>query len=180
MTRKAHGACPEMSDLQSKIDLAFGTAERQGITLCTAESCSAGALATAFAKAKKADKVFVGGVVAYTKAAKARLLGVSPVLIKERTAVCAPVAEEMAIGAATRSGARLGVSITGVAGPTEDEDGNPVGLIFCAVASADGKKCCRQLTLASKDPKENVHSACIAAVELLLEYMAQGAAGNAP
>jgi hypothetical protein len=53
------------------------------------------------------------------------------------TAVSAEVAEAMAKGAIRRFNADLGVSITGVAGPEPDEDGNPVGLVYCAVARSE-------------------------------------------
>jgi PncC family amidohydrolase len=79
----------------------------------------------------------MGGVVTYTKEMKIRALGVPAELIVRGTAVCADVAEAMARGACRLSGASLGVSITGVAGPKPDEDGNPVGLVYCSVPRAD-------------------------------------------
>ena len=82
----------------------------------------------------------MGGVVAYTKEMKIRALGVPAELIQRGTAVCADVAEAMARGACRLSGAKLAVSITGVAGPEPDEDGNPVGLIYCSVARPDASK----------------------------------------
>lgn len=76
--------------------------------------------------------------MAYTKQMKERMLGVPPQLLQEKTAVCGPVAEAMAIGVLLKSAATVAVSITGIAGPDEDEDededGNPVGLVYCAVA----------------------------------------------
>ena len=94
-----------------------------GMTIATAESCSAGRLAQALAKAEGASKHYLGGVVAYTKEMKERMLGVPPRLLQEETAVCGPVAEAMAIGVLLRSRATVSVSITGVVGPDEDEDG---------------------------------------------------------
>jgi PncC family amidohydrolase len=91
-------------------------------TIVTAESCSAGMLALAFAKGEGASQHFMGGFVTYTKQMKSRVLSVPPSLLREKTAVCGEVAEAMAIGALLRSGAALAVSITGVVGPTEDED----------------------------------------------------------
>jgi nicotinamide-nucleotide amidase len=99
--------------------------------IVTAESCSADTLALAFSKGEGASQHFLGGFVTYTKEMKARVLGVPPLLLQEKTAVCGEVADAMAIGALLRSGASVAVSVTGVAGPTEDEDGNPVGLIYC-------------------------------------------------
>lgn len=75
----------------------------------------------------------------YTKEMKAAVLGVSEKLLKDKGAVCAEVAEAMAVGAFLRSPADLAVAITGVAGPEPDEDGNPVGLVYCAVVKQAGK-----------------------------------------
>ena len=56
----------------------------------------------------------------------------------EKGAVCAEVAQEMAQGARRVLGCDLAVSVTGVAGPDPDERGNPVGLVFTALAAPDG------------------------------------------
>ena len=116
-------------------------------TIVTAESCSAGMLALAFAKGEGASQHFMGGFVTYTKEMKSRVLGVPPSLLQEKTAVCGEVAEAMAIGALLRSGASVAVSVTGVAGPTEDEDGNPVGLVYCGVARKEGGHKTRQVAV---------------------------------
>ena len=110
----------------------------QGVTVTTAESCTAGALAHLLANAPGAGEVFHGGFVVYSKAQKTAALGVSPELIAEHTAVSASVAQAMAEGALQRSPADLAVSITGVLGPDTDEDGNPVGLIYIGLAKRNG------------------------------------------
>ncbi len=142
-------------------------AKAHGMTICTAESCSAGRLATLFAGMEGASMAFQGGVVAYTKSAKMRLLAVPELALREGTAVCAAVAEAMALGAVTKSGATLGVSITGVAGPEPDEDGNPVGLVYCGVARSDGSTRHIKLELPGKDPDAIVEEACAAGLTLL-------------
>jgi len=114
-------------------------AKSNRLTICTAESCSAGRLALALSKGEGASQHLMGGVVAYTKEMKIRALGVPAELIQSGTAVCADVAEAMARGARRLSGATLAVSITGVGGPEPDEDGNPVGLFYVAAALSNGK-----------------------------------------
>jgi nicotinamide-nucleotide amidase len=111
-----------------------------GLTLVTAESCTAGRLAAALSEAPGAADQFHGGFVTYTKRAKTKLLGVDEILLREKGAVCAEVAEAMAAGALLRSTADIAVSVTGVAGPEPDEDGNPVGLIYCAGAKRGAAK----------------------------------------
>jgi nicotinamide-nucleotide amidase len=111
---------------------------RCGWSVVTAESCTAGELANHLSKIDGASTHFHGGIVAYTKDMKTAALGVPAALLREKTAVCADVASAMAKGALGRSPADVAVSVTGVAGPQPDEDGNPVGLIYCAVARRGG------------------------------------------
>jgi PncC family amidohydrolase len=77
-------------------------------------------------------------VVAYAKRMKEEMLGVPHDLLRDKSAVCAEVAQAMARGILTRCSADLAVAITGVVGPETDEDGNPVGLIYCACARRAG------------------------------------------
>ena len=112
--------------------LALACARRLGIV--TAESCTSGLLANALSEAPGAAELLHGGFVTYTKANKTAALGVPADLLRRRGAVCPEVATAMADGALARSPADVAIAITGVAGPDKDEDGNPVGLVFIAVA----------------------------------------------
>jgi nicotinamide-nucleotide amidase len=113
-------------------------ASAAGLTLATVESCTAGALAVLLADAPDAGSTFHGGFVVYTKQNKAAALGVPARLIATKSAVSPEVAKAMAIGALDRCPADIAVAITGVAGPTPDEDGNPVGLVYIAAARRGG------------------------------------------
>ena len=107
------------------------------MSIVTAESCTAGRLAALLSEAPGAAEYLHGGFVTYTKLNKTRSLGISAALLEQKGAVCCDVAVAMAEGALARSPADVAVSITGVAGPDPDEDGNPVGLVFIAVARHD-------------------------------------------
>ena len=144
-------------------------AKTNRLTICTAESCSAGRLALALSKGEGASQHLMGGVVAYTKEMKIRALGVPAELIQSGTAVCADVAEAMARGARRLSGATLAVSITGVAGPEPDEDGNPVGLIYCSVARTDASKVI-ELRSDAKQPDAVIDDACVEALKLVRSF----------
>jgi len=137
--------------------------------LATAESCTAGMLAASLASAPGAAERFHGGVVAYTKPMKQALLGVSSELLARKTAVCPEVAEAMAQGVLQRCPANVAVAITGVAGPEPDEDGNPVGLFYCAVAVRGGTVRSHRLCGSSKDRSVLMDEAARAALQLLLE-----------
>lgn len=125
------------TDLARKASDVVAAAAQQGRTIATAESCTAGALATLLADAPGAGDVLLGGFVTYAKAAKTALLGVPETLIADETAVSRAVALTMARGARAASGADVAVAVTGVAGPEPDDDGNPVGLMHIAVVAAD-------------------------------------------
>jgi nicotinamide-nucleotide amidase len=112
-------------------------------SLVTAESCTAGLLAALLSKPEGAGEVLEGGFVCYSKEQKCVALHVSPVTLKEKTAVSAGVAEEMARGALNRSTATTAIAVTGVLGPKPDEDGNPVGLVYLAISSATEAKTVR-------------------------------------
>jgi nicotinamide-nucleotide amidase len=113
-------------------------AKQQGLTLATAESCTAGCLALLLSDAPGAGDQFHGGFVVYSKLQKTVVLGVPALTIAEHTAVSRRVAEAMARGVLERCPADLSIAITGVAGPEPDEDGNPVGLMHVAVAFRSG------------------------------------------
>ena len=125
-------------DLERGAATVVEAAHERGLTLATAESCTAGALANLLANAPGAGEAFHGGFVVYTKENKSKALGVPAALIEKHSAVSAEVAKAMALGALERSPADVVVSITGVAGPEPDEDGNPVGLVHLAAARLDG------------------------------------------
>ena len=145
-------------------------AKAYGLALATAESCSAGRLAVAFSKAEGASQHFMGGFVTYTKDAKALMLGVPRDMLSKETAVSANVATAMAQGAVAQAKASLAVAITGVTGPDPDEDGNPVGLVYCAAARSDGTSRHLRLDLGKGEPELLIDKSCLAALRLLRDF----------
>ena len=107
-------------------------------TIVTAESCTGGLLATVLSDAPGAGKRLQGGFVTYTKEQKSAALGISPELLDRAGAVCPTVTHAMTQGALAASAADVAVAITGVAGPAEDEDGNPVGYVCIAATNRRG------------------------------------------
>lgn len=110
----------------------------RGVTLSAAESCTGGLVAKLLTDVPGASAVFSGGVVSYTNAVKARVLGVPEDLLTEYGAVSAPVAKAMAQGVRRVIGTDVGLSVTGVAGPDRDDRGNPVGTVFLGLSDAGG------------------------------------------
>lgn len=108
-----------------------------GITIVTAESCTAGTIAALLAQAEGASDILHGGFITYTKEHKTKALGVSERLLKEQGAVNADVVKQLAAGALERSPASLAIAVSGVLGPEPDEDRNPVGLVYFCVLTKD-------------------------------------------
>ena len=107
-------------------------------TFAAAESLTGGLIGARFTALPGASEVFRGGAVTYCDEVKAGLLGVDPALLAEKGAVSREVAAAMAEGVRRATGADLGVSATGLAGPDGDDRGNPVGTVFIGLAAADG------------------------------------------
>jgi nicotinamide-nucleotide amidase len=121
-------------DLIEAANQTFDVLKRQGLRVVTAESCTAGLVAACLSQSEGASDYLEGSFVTYTKEQKSHALGVPEGLLAERGAVNADVALRMATGALERSRADIALSITGVLGPSLDEDGNPVGLVYLCCA----------------------------------------------
>lgn len=109
----------------------------RGETLATAESLTAGLIAATVAGVPGASAVLRGGLVTYSSELKHELAGVEDSVLVEDGAVSRRCAEQLAQGARHRCRADLGVSATGVAGPSTQE-GKPVGTVWIALADAAG------------------------------------------
>ncbi len=109
----------------------------KGLTVATAESCTGGLIAAQLTEVAGCSRVLGTGVVSYSWDCKQQLLGVSKETLETDGAVSARTAREMAVGIRRRSGASVGVSVTGEAGPAAAES-CPIGTVF--VAMADKKR----------------------------------------
>lgn len=107
-------------------------------SISVAESCTGGALASAFTDISGASKSFAGGIVCYNNDAKIQLLDVPESLLRQHGAISAECAVAMATGAAERFGSDYGLSITGFAGPEGGTNDNPVGTIFFGYHAPSG------------------------------------------
>ncbi|MBB5041776.1 CinA family protein [Shinella fusca] len=106
----------------------------RGLTVATAESCTAGLIAGALTEIAGSSAVFDRGFVTYSNEAKQQMIGVSAETLKAHGAVSRPTALEMAEGALRQSGAAVTVAVTGIAGPGGGSPEKPVGLVHLAAA----------------------------------------------
>jgi competence/damage-inducible protein CinA-like protein len=105
----------------------------RGLSLAVAESCTGGLVGERITRTPGSSDVFVGGVISYANEIKTALLGVPAAALREHGAVSEEVARAMATGVRERTGAELGLSVTGVAGPDGGTPEKPVGTVWIAV-----------------------------------------------
>ena len=106
----------------------------EGKTLVTAESLTGGGIGAALTAVPGSSAVYKGGVICYTNWVKENILGVPGDVLEKYGAVSEPVAEAMAQGVRKLLEADVAVSVTGLAGPSGDEYGNPVGTVCIGYA----------------------------------------------
>jgi nicotinamide-nucleotide amidase len=115
--------------------------------------------------------VFLGGVIAYHNDVKKTLLGVRAEDLERYGAVSEEVALQMAAGVRERTGADVGVSVTGIAGPGGGTPEKPVGLVWIAIHSSDAKA--RRFHVVG-DRAEIRQRAAQAALEMVRRTLAKG------
>lgn len=109
---------------------------RRGYTLAVMESCTGGMVGAAITEIPGSSDYFLGGAITYSNAMKAQA-GVPDQTLQANGAVSEDAAREMAEAARRTFGADCGVSVTGVAGP-DDQNGVKAGTVFIGVAAPSG------------------------------------------
>jgi PncC family amidohydrolase len=141
----------------------------QGLSLVTAESCTGGLMAHRITNVSGSSAYYLGGFVAYAYEAKEELLGVKHETLLAHGAVSEETALEMARGVRQRLGADVGISITGIAGPTGGMPEKPVGLTYVALSAEDAGLCERHVWQGNR--LANKEQSVEAAFRLLLTYL---------
>ena len=107
-------------------------------TVATAESCTGGLVSERLTRVPGSSSFFLGGAVCYSNDLKIKLAGVPPALIEAHGAVSKLVAQAMAEGIRHRTGASIGIGVTGIAGPSGGTPEKPVGLVYISLADDRG------------------------------------------
>lgn len=141
----------------------------KGLTLAVAESCTGGLIADLLTDVSGSSRYVERGVVTYSNTSKTALLGVPEFILVEFGAVSEPTAKYMAEGIRSSAGVDLGLSTTGIAGPTGAVPGKPVGTVFIAVAGPHGT-ICRHFSFHRERRKVKL-ATTYAALMLLREYL---------
>jgi len=103
-------------------------------TISVAESCTGGMIAEHLTSISGSSRYFVGGAVVYSNDQKTAMADVPPTLIAQHGAVSKEVAAALAEGIRRRTNSTLGLSVTGIAGPSGGTEEKPVGLVFHGLA----------------------------------------------
>jgi nicotinamide-nucleotide amidase len=110
-------------------------------TLSVAESCTGGLIAERLTSVPGSSQYFLCGMTCYSNRSKTDLANIPPLLIEMAGAVSPEVAKGLAEGVRLKSGASLGLGVTGVAGPTGGSSEKPVGLVYIALSSESEVEC---------------------------------------
>ncbi len=135
------------------------------LRIAVAESCSGGGLSDRITNISGSSSYFDRGVVTYSNAAKVELLKVDEDTMIEKGAVSREVAMQMAEGIKAISGADIGISLTGIMGPTGASTDKPVGTVY--IGYCDDKVCTAKKFQFGEDRVLNKNRSTQAALELL-------------
>lgn len=127
-------------DNQSIEEVVGALLKHRRLKLSIAESCTGGMIAARITNISGSSEYFERSVVTYSNEAKTEMLGVPKELIELHGAVSRQVSEAMARGIRDAARSDLGLSVTGIAGPTGGTKEKPVGLVYMSLASPEGNK----------------------------------------
>jgi PncC family amidohydrolase len=139
------------------------------MTLALAESCTGGLVGHMITDVPGSSAYFLGSAVTYSYEAKESILGVSRATLLAHGAVSAQTAEEMARGARALFHSDIAVSITGIAGPTGELPGKPVGLVHLHLSAPEAEWDERHVW--HQDRATNKVLSARAALSLILRYL---------
>jgi nicotinamide-nucleotide amidase len=142
---------------------------KRSLWLATAESCTGGLISHLLTNVAGSSTYYMGGVTAYANEAKVRLLGVSRGTLEKYGAVSSETVIEMALGVRIALQADLGISVSGIAGPSGGTPEKPVGTVWIGLCSA--QDVFSRHYLWSGNRLEVKKQSAQAALNLLVEYL---------
>jgi nicotinamide-nucleotide amidase len=131
-------------DEESIESLVAGLLSDNGHTIAVAESCTAGWLGKRLTDVSGSSEYMAGGIISYSNEVKESLLNVEKSALEKLGAVSREVALQMARGVKNALATEIGVSITGVAGPSGGTEEKPVGTVYIAVSGPGDKEMCHR------------------------------------
>lgn len=141
--------------------------KKQKLSIATAESCTGGLLAHYLTNISGSSEYYYQGVISYSNIAKIDLLDVSENIIETYGAVSKQTARAMAIGIKEKAHVDIGISTTGVAGPTGGTKEKPIGLVFVGISTSKNTEVIKFIF--KGDRLQNKENTCTESLKLLLE-----------
>jgi PncC family amidohydrolase len=145
---------------------------QKGLKISVAESCTGGLISSRITDVAGSSDYFEGGVVTYSNRAKALFLSIPADLIAAKGAVSREVARKMAEGVRSAAEADIGLSVTGIAGPSGGTPGKPVGTVYMGLAAESGSWVRKHLF--SGDRLAIKRQTADQALRFILEYLEGG------
>jgi len=142
------------------------------LTVATAEACTSGLVAYRLCDQPGSSSYFYGGVIAYSRNSKTTVLGVSTELLLAYGSVSREVAIDMAHRVMSIFDADIGISTTGVSGPSGGTNEKPVGLFYVGMTTKYRDELVKELHF-NGDRATNKKNATDAALEMLRGYLLQ-------
>ncbi|MBQ8442011.1 MAG: CinA family protein [Bacteroides sp.] len=138
---------------------------KEGLTLATAESCTAGNIAAVITAIPGSSHFYKGGIVAYSDEVKINLLGVNPETLDKHGAVSEEAVIEMVKGAMKSMNSDCAVATSGIAGPTGGTPDKPIGTVW--IAAAIGEKVITMKASGDEGRMKNIENATLHALQML-------------
>ncbi len=123
-------------DINSMQNALVKAAIKSNKKIAVAESCTGGLIASEIVSISGSSNCFNCGVVCYSNEMKEQILGVKKETLSKFSAVSPQVAKQMAQGVRKIAKADIGISTTGIAGPTGQSDNKPVGLVYVGISTS--------------------------------------------
>lgn len=145
--------------------------KKKKMFVASAESLTGGLVAARITSVPGASEVFECGVCSYSNRIKHKLLGVTKETLAKYSEYSTECAKEMAQGVRQLSGADIGVSTTGIAGPAGGSKEKPVGTVYVGIALKNDSKA-YELHFGSENNREEIRSLTVDfAIKLILDAL---------
>lgn len=122
-------------ELESQVGILLND---QNKTIAISESCSGGYASHMITSIPGSSKYFLGSIIAYNNSIKENILGIDKKIIRDKGAVSKEVVEEMAKNIRIKFNSSIGLSVSGIAGPSGGSTKKPVGTVW--IGLSDDKK----------------------------------------
>jgi nicotinamide-nucleotide amidase len=141
----------------------------RGLTIAVAESCTGGLISNMLTNISGSSGYFERGVISYSNASKVEILRANEDTITQYGAVSMEVARQMAEGIKSISGTDIGLSVTGIMGPTGGSSEKPIGLVYIGIC--DDKVCTAKKFQFGDDRQLNKQRTAQTALDMIRRYL---------